>query len=184
VPGLNRVSAAVVVEMQLAPGVPYRSLPSPLPAPHDGGPPLPALMLSVTAEAISLLLESDQDGSGCLAQGLEDNGSGRSIVTMMQSLLHVCVSAAAGRVDALPVARGWWPPCALHVRFDECDEWVGCSSSKMTSAWDAAVAVMQQAASQWPLAKVCPLPNAARPNRRHNSVCSCPSKVTAVPAMT
>jgi hypothetical protein len=176
------------VEMRLAPGVPYHSLPSPSMQPPENGPAIPALLLDITSEALALLMMSGQEEAGALAPRPEDGsesvyGSPRSVVVTLLSLLHVCVSAAAGRALVSPAVSGLWPPCALHVQAVACED---SGSAALSAGWNAAVALMQHAAAHWPLAKVhsrLPSSTASRVHDR-KPVCSCRSRATAAPRRT
>ena len=151
VPGLNRVTMAVVVEMTLAAGIPYHQLPSP-PASDQA---LPPLLLSVTADALALLLALDSDvcdDSGSAGRGLASGC--RRITALLPPLLHVCASAAAGRARIVPPNIGWWQPCALHVHVEGDDDAVSVGGARDTSAWHAAISLLQHAASEWPLVTV------------------------------
>ncbi len=164
VPGLNQVTMAVVVEMQLAPGLPYHHLPLPPLLPVACEPKPPPVLLSITAEALTVLLALDNGDAGTLAQGQDDlggdavDGCRGDIASLIPPLLHVCMSAVAGRAHILPEVNGWWQPCALHVQVDSGDEATSGCSTLSSAAWQAAASLMQFAASQWPLAKVRLLP--------------------------
>ncbi len=146
VPGLRHVTAAVVVEMQLAAGVQYHSLPIPPLASPSCRPAPPPLLLCATVQALALLQTPHQLGVAA-AVGCTDADARDLLLTPIASLLHVCVSAAARSGLLLPVENGWWQPCAVHVEAEGEDE-------PCASALDAALFLLRAAAAQWPLMKV------------------------------
>jgi hypothetical protein len=158
VPGLDHVASALVVEMQLAAGVPYHTLPSPLLVPPAYEPNPPPLLLWASAEALALLLPPGRDLEHASGTYLESTQ--RDVAAIVPSLLHVALRAASGHVPQMPAEHGWWQPCALHVQIEGGDGAVSGSSAASDWAQLAALSVMRNAASQWPLVKVSP---SARP---------------------
>ncbi len=169
-PGLDHVASALVVEMQLAAGVPYHSLPSPLLIPPACEPAPPPLLLWASAAALALLAVPTQaaaagasDGEQPLqhAAGTPHEGALCDVATVVPSLIHVALCAASSVASQLP-ADGWWQPCAVHVQVEAEDDAGSGSGVASDTAQLAALSLMHDAASQWPLVKVlcslCPLP--------------------------
>ena len=146
VPGLRHVTAAVVVEMQLAAGVEYHSLPIPPLASPSCRPAPPPLLLCATVQAL-VLLQTPHQLDVAAPVGCTD-ADARDLLTPLASLLHVCVSAAARSGLLLPVENGWWQPCAVHVEAE-------AEGGPCAAALDAALCLLHHAAAQWPLMKVC-----------------------------
>lgn len=169
VPGLEGVTAALAVEVPVADGTPYHSLPLP-PFATPGSardPTAPPLLLWVTAEALALLFppqriepdtcarEQGDAGDTALPGQRDENQMGREgTLVLMASLLHVGVAAAARHLHVLQV-ECWRPPRAVHVEVEG-------DHAPCAAAWRAALAFMHDAASQWPLKKVRALAIASR----------------------
>ncbi len=155
VPGLERVCSAVVVEMQLAAkDVAYHTLPAPQLMSPACDPPPPPIILWLTGEALGLLLPPGEAEIGTFAQGQVDTGcshmaASHHVLTLVAALTHVCVSAAAARDFLSSGHVGWWQPCAVHVEVEG-------EGHPNPAALHAALALMRDAAAQWPLVKVKP----------------------------
>ena len=159
---------ALVVEMQLAAGVPYHSLPSPLHIPPACEPAPPPLLLWASAAALALLAPpeaaaadaSDREQLLPHAADTPHEGARCDVATVVPSLLHVALCAASGLASQLPT-DGWWQPCAVHVQVEAEDDAGSGSGAASDTAQLAALSLMHDAASHWPLVKVpcslCPL---------------------------
>jgi hypothetical protein len=194
VPGLEGVTAALAVEVPVADGTPYHSLPLP-PFATPGSardPTAPPLLLWVTAEALALLFppqriepdtcarEQGDAGDTALPGQRDENQMGREgTLVLMASLLHVGVAAAARHLHVLQV-ECWRPPRAVHVEVEG-------DHAPCAAAWRAALAFMHDAASQWPLKKVRALAIASRyewEEPQHLTTSVIYQKPLAVPAPT
>ena len=152
VPGLERVCSAVVVEMQLAANVAYHTLPAPQLLSPACDPPPPPIILWLTGEALGLLLPPGEAETGTFAQGQVDTGcshmaASHHVLMLVAALTPVCVSAVAARDFLSSGHVGWRQPCALHVEVEG-------EGRPLPAALHNALALMRDAAAQWPLVKV------------------------------
>lgn len=155
------MTSALVVEMQLAAGVPYHSLPSPFLIPPACEPAPPPLLLWTSAAALALLAPGQAAAAGATdgeqpLQHAAETPHERAqcdVATVVPSLIHVALRAVSGLASQLPV-DGWWQPCAVHVQVEAEDEAGTGSGVASDTAQLAALSLMHDAASQWPLVKV------------------------------
>jgi hypothetical protein len=146
IPGLEHTSTAVVVEMHLSADIPYYALPAAEFVTAHSHPPPPFIVVSVTSDALALLLEQAVPDAVCYS---EDDAQHR-VMTTMSSLLQVCVIAAAGHHLMDRAERGLQPPCAFHVDMEEID------NDLKKNCLNATLYAFRGAAAQWPLSKAFP----------------------------